>query len=97
MRVLLIRVHPSEHFFRRRVPAMAIQAPPHGQGSDLVNLLHPTNIPVTGLTCDPFRHVTLVIEVSVVRQLMNSDPFHRLTRVEMLSELLNMGTIRLHY
>ena len=72
---------------------MAFQAPLHLQRRRLKHDRHLIDSTVTGRTTDAFVHVNAVIEVSVVRQVVNSDPFDWLAGTKTRADGLEIRTV----
>ena len=72
---------------------MTLQTPLHLQCFGLKQDRHLVDATVTGRTSDAFFHVNTVIEVSEIRQVVNSDPLNRLAGAETLAYGFKIWTI----
>ena len=61
---------------------MTFQTPLHLERLGLINDRHLVDPSVTRRTSDAFFHVNAVIEVSEIRQVVDSDPFDRLATLK---------------
>ena len=73
--------------------AMAIDAPTHGEWSDLLDSLHPFHRPVTSLARYARQHMLAVIEVHEVGKVVNLHPTDRPLELHGLLELLDLGSL----
>src|SRR5580698_10270995 len=64
--------------------AVAIEAPAHAERLDHAHLLHLVDAPMAFGTTDPAGHVNAVIEIDVVRKLVDPHPLHGLVRLPAL-------------
>ena len=74
--------HIEDLFFRPHESlrtAMTFKTPLHLQSSSLVRNRHLIDPPMTRRAADPFIYVNAVIEIGVVRKIVNSDPLDRFT------------------
>src|SRR5665213_4106015 len=58
--------------------AMAGQAPPHRKGCRLFHQRHAVHLTVAGRAAHSLGHMNTVVEIDVVRKLMDSTPVNRL-------------------
>ena len=63
----------------------------------MVNHFHVLDFPVTFNATDPTVHVNGVVEVNVIRSLMNPDPRHGFTTVITVADDLQQWRIFLHH
>ena len=60
---------------------VTLQAPSHAVRFGVVDNLHMVHMTVTGHAANPSVHMDGVVEIDVVRGLMNADPRNRVTRL----------------
>ncbi len=77
--------------------AVALEAPPHAEGLFHPHLFHLVDATVTGHAADAGGHVDAVVEVHVIRQLVNSDPLHRSARLPAHPDRLEELRVGLHH
>src|SRR5882762_195361 len=73
---------------------MTLETPFHLQRIRLRHHGHLIDPPMAGRTTDAFVNVNRVIEVGKVRQVVNPDPFQRLTRLQTRAYGLQIRTVR---
>ena len=76
--------------FRR---AVTLQTPLHLQRRSLINNRHLVDASVTRRTTDTFFHVNTVVEVNVIRQIVDTYPFERLAGAKTRAHGFEIGTI----
>jgi hypothetical protein len=81
----------AEKWFR--LP-MAIKAPPHVELLRLPGERHFVHLPMASRAADTFRHVDAVIEVGIIRQVMNARPLDRLAGLPRIAHRLEDRRIR---
>ncbi len=73
---------------------MTLEAPLHLQRRRLVCDRHLIDPAMARRAPDPFVHMNAVIEIRVVRQIVNPDPFHWLACAQTGSHRFKIGTVR---
>src|SRR6516225_1137423 len=68
-------------------------APPHLERRILVHHRHLLDRAVALLAADPAQHVALVVELDVLRQVVDRHPGNRLAAVSVLGQLLDLGPV----
>jgi hypothetical protein len=95
IRILWINALPQ--VFRGLETTVAIQAPPHGQRLSLGDAIHLFHVSMTGLTGNALGDVAFVIEMNMIRELMNPNPLNGLPfRIGFL-DLLHPWTFRVNH
>lgn len=74
--------------------AMTIQAPPHVKGLSLPDQRHLVHPAVTARTADSFGDVDAVIEINIIRQIVNAVPLQRPAGCETFPDRLEHGRVR---
>src|SRR5262249_41694996 len=98
--LMSVVTHQAVH--RRRevrvveVLAVAAHAPAHLERAVLVDAIHVLHRAVALLARQPRAHVALVVELHVVRQVMDLDPRDLLTAVVVARELHDLGLVGGH-
>lgn len=72
---------------------MARKTPAHAQLFRLINFLHPVDPVMARDARNTPRHVSTVVEVSIIRQVMNLDPLDGLTRLGTLPNGQELGAV----
>ena len=72
--IWMIRINILAKVFRSLETAVTVQAPAHGEWLRLINAIHFLDVSVTGFASHTFCKVALVIEVRVVRKLVDAYP-----------------------
>src|SRR5262245_19263674 len=85
---LVARTHVSF-----RVP-VAVEAPFHLQRLVLPHQRHAVHLAVAGRATNAFVHVNAVVEVHVVRQIVDASPLNRASRAEALAHGFEKRTVR---
>lgn len=75
--------------------AMTIETPPHAERLDLLHNIHLVHTSVATDAAHARGNVRLVIEINVIRKLMNLDPRNRLPRCVTLAHFQQSLTLRL--
>src|SRR6185503_20928335 len=96
-RRILLRPRHVKNFFPRphkvfRIP-VTTETPLHLQRRSLVGDWHLIDAAVTGRTTDPFVYMNTVIEVGVIRQVVNPDPLDWLARAKARAYRLQIGAL----
>src|SRR5215831_4885882 len=78
------------------VLAVAADAPAHLERAVLVHVIHLLHRAVALLARESRAHVALVVELHVVRQVVDHDPRHLLAAVGVGGELLDLGLVGGH-
>src|SRR6187431_2211115 len=74
--------------------AMAVQAPAHAERLVLVNLFHLVDPAVTTHAADAAGHVGAVVEVGVVREVVDLHPLDGFARLVAFADRRKLGTRR---
>ena len=88
--------HVEDLFNRPQEPlrrSMTLQTPLHLQGFCLVENRHIVDSTVTGRTADALFHVNAVIEIGVIRKIVNANPFDWPARAEAGANWFEIRTV----
>src|SRR5437660_11124462 len=75
---------------------MARDAPFHLERSRLIHHRHLRDVAVTGRAADAFVDMNAVIEIDVIRQIVDSHPFDWLSGARALADRLQVWAVRLN-
>ncbi len=73
--------------------AMAVEAELHLQRRKLIHQRHLVNRTMAGVAAYPFSNVNAVVEIYIVRQLVDAGPFQRVSRAEAFADRLQIRRI----